>query len=466
MTARARLALAVALAATGALGNATPARAQDDDLPPPLFDEEPGSPGGESGDEVDDDQTPATGDEEAIDEEANDDEEPTSVEEWVAPKILVVAEARTPRAIVREVSDLLAAVGEVESGDELVREARSRGLPPMSDAAFEALLPGAGMGLVVTLETVDRERVRVLRIAYREGHFGLTLLEEEHPLAGDRLRTEAHERIVAEARLALAATTRPTAAAGSESSTTAGLGPDAPREHAADAEPGAAIHVALGAGAGIAMRRFELPVALGIVRLSTNPFPAASIRLALDLEPHARGPLSLGAELAYLTSVGLTSTDMRVDGTSRETPSRSQRFDVWLSGAYRLGEPLDAPSLGAAVGFGLRSFESEAPVTLPDYALSGFSLQLRFALPLFDGRFLVAVAPELGWIAFVDGSLTEQGVSSSAVALGIEARARLGIAGPFYAELSFRESHAILSSTGGESNDVERYLTLGVLYRP
>jgi hypothetical protein len=148
------------------------------------------------------------------------------------------------------------------------------------------------------------------------------------------------------------------------------------------------------------------------------------------------------------------------------TPARSQRFDVRVGATYRLEDGPSGVALGGALGFGLRAFDSEAAVTLPDYALSGFSLRLSLVLPLLDGRLSIELHPELEWIAFVDDALTQTGVGGSALSVGADARVVFGIVGPFHAELFYRESHAFLDSSFGDSGDVERYATLGLLYRP
>jgi len=432
---------------------------EGDDLPPPEFD---------GGDEEGDLPPPEFGPDEAdgegppVDTEAETGGEAPPEEEWQAPKVMVVAATRTPRALVREVNELLSGVGQVEGSDAFVREARSRGFPPTSPEAFEVMLPEMDIALVLVIEVTRDGGERRLSVEYRDGRIGFALLSEAHPLAGDRLRDESRERILAESRLSLAAITRPPGAPPPATLPEA----QAEAREGPPPEPGAAVHVFLGAGFGFGMRSFELPTSVGIVRLDTDPFPAVSLRLGLDYEPEARGRVSLRGDLSYITSVGLEVTDLRTDGTTLTTPARSQRFDVRLGATYRLADGPSGVALGGALGFGLRAFDSEAAVTLPDYTLSGFSLRLSFVLPLLEGRLAIEVHPELEWIAFVDDGLTQEGVSGSAVSVGAEARLIFRIAGPFHAEILYRESHAFLDSGLGDSGDVERYATLGLLYRP
>ncbi len=213
------------------------------------------------------------------------------------------------------------------------------------------------------------------------------------------------------------------------------------------------------------MRSFEMPGEAGLVRLETEPFPAATLRLLLDVEPRARGRLTVGGELRYLTSVGLRSTDERADGSERNTASRSHRLDVDVYAAVRLGESPGSVRLGAGLGWGVRAFDSEAPVTLPDYGLGGPRLRAFAVFPIAE-RLLVALGPEVEWLLVVDDSLTGQGVDAGTLAVGGEARVRLALFDAFHAEALYRESHATLSADGGDSTDRERYGALELLYRP
>ena len=458
------------LVALFACGLASNARAQEDEgreLPPPEF-------GEESDDEVamePEEAPPAESPPVDVVPEAEGEPDPESLDQWDVPRVMVVAARRTPRRLEYQVRELMIQVGDVVSSDDYEREARARGFPADGDAALEALLPGRDIALVVTVSERRVRRDRYLRIVYREGRYGMALLTEDHPVAGDRVGEEISQRILAEARLALAAITRPRGASpagGGEGGAAVGPGflPDEPRAGERPApSPGTAVHIGLAAGVGFGMRSFDVPTELGIVRLSTDPFPAALLRLVVDVEPEAQGRLAVGGELRYLTSVGLRSTDRRTDGTERNTSSRSQRLDAEIHGRYRLADPIDAVSIGAGIGWGIRSFSSEAPVTLPDYALGGPRLRAIVLLPLAD-RIQIELAPEIVWLVSIDDSLTNEGVASTAFAVGAEARIRVALFGPFLAEASYRESHALLSNPRGDSGDIERWATLQLLYRP
>ena len=460
-----RLAWVVVLCACGVAAGVRAQEGEPADLPPPEFGPEEGE-GGEVVDgpvveEAPADAPPQDQPDAEVDPEA-------LAEQWDVPRVMVVAARRTPRRLEYQVRELMMQVGDVVSADDYEREARARGLPAVEDAAFEALLPGRDIALVVTVEQRRVRRNRFLRVVYREGRYGMALLTEDHPVSGDRVGDEIGQRIVAEARLALAAITRPRAvsAEGEGASDPSLFLPEEPPSGDRPApSPGTAVHIGVAAGVGFGMRSFDVPTEPGIVRLSTDPFPAALLRLVVDVEPEAQARFAVGGELRYLSSVGLRSTDRRTDGTERNTSSRSQRLDAEVHARYRLADPTDAVSIGAGLGWGMRSFSSEAPVTLPDYALGGPRLRAIVVLPFAD-RMELELAPEVVWLVAIDDSLTDHGVSSTAFALGGEARIRVALFGAFLAEASYRESHALLSSPRGDAGDTERYLTLHLLYRP
>lgn len=375
---------------------------------------------------------------------------------WSVPRLLIVSERGTPVAVTRAVARLVEGIGEQIDPDDYLREARARGLAPTSDVAYEQILPELSVSLVIEVHLVGAGRSRRLRLVYREGRSGLALLEEEHAFdAGGA----AGRSILGEARLALAAITLPSGRPRE----------DAPRRtvRAADAEPGTAVHVALAAGAGFGTRSSAVSIPAGLLRLDTSPFPAAAIELEVDVEPRARGRFALGGGLRYFTSVGFRLTEQRADGSLRETPARAQRFEAGASVSWRLAPALDAVTVEGGVGWGLRLFSSEAPVQLPDYVLSGPVVRAGVALPIRGGRFVLAVAPEVQWVVSVGDDLRALGVSSTAVAIGGEARARWNATSTLAVEASYLESHALLGSRSGSgTTDVERFAALRAIYQP
>ncbi|MEM9191398.1 MAG: hypothetical protein AAGF12_19660 [Myxococcota bacterium] len=446
------------------------------------------SEGDSAGDDGDawtgDDATGDGGDAWTGDEEGTDSEEPPSSSVvgpegdggeaeagpgWERPTILLVPLRRTPDRLVRQVAELLEPVGDLSSADDYAREARARGLPPESDEAFEAVLPELDVDLVMVVgvragrRSRRNPRPRRIHIVYREGRFGMALLDEEHDLPGDRLLEGNAQRVVSEARLALAVITRPEASRAAPSPIELPTAP--PAREGPGRTPGTAVQVVLSAGGGFGMRSFELPDPDGLARLSTSPFPSAEVALGLDVEPTARAPLRIGGRINYRSSIGLRTSDRRLDGTERETSSRSHRLDLWLTGSYRLTDAVEGPRLAAALGWGIRLFSSEAPVNIPDYALGGPQLQLGIVFPIVPGLVRVALRPEVALILTVDEALRDRGFSSTAVAVGGEAEVQLRLTGPFYAGLRYRESHALLSAADSVS-DVERYLAIVAEYRP
>lgn len=391
---------------------------------------------------------------------------------WALPRILIVPERRTPDALIRNLYTLLGTVGEVVPADEYIREARSRGFPPEADEAFEAVLPEMDVELVVVVgvragrRSRRAPRPRRVHFMYREGQDGLALLEEEHDFPSDTLAQLTADRVLAEARLALAVITRPRApgavAQGEEvRPVEARLERRGPRR-----EPGAAVQVALSAGGGFGMRQFELPTDLGIVRLTTDPFPVADLALHFELEPVARGQLELFGALRYTTSLGLRTNDQRPDGTIRNTASRSQSLEIAVGTRYRVVDSTESILLGALAGFGVRLFSSEAPVTIPDYGLSALTIRGLVIFPFLEGRLELELSPEFQWIFLVDDALTSRGVDPFAVSLGGVARFTAQLTGPLYAGAIYRESHAFLSTDTESAGDVERYVSAYFEYRP
>jgi hypothetical protein len=225
------------------------------------------------------------------------------------------------------------------------------------------------------------------------------------------------------------------------------------------------VHVALAGGIGLGVRDFALPTEVGIVRLTTDPFPAATISLGIDVEPSARGRVSVGGGLRYATSVGLRADDTRTDGSTRNTASRSQRLDLEAGATLRLADGEGAVALSALVGWGVRIFSSEAPVTLPDYAIGGPSLRALLVVPV-STRFTVTAGPDVQWVVHVGDALRDAGVSTGGAALGAELAVRFGLTDTLSLEAWYRESHALLSSTRGDATDVERWTALRAVYRP
>lgn len=385
-------------------------------------------------------------------------QEPAAAEPGL-PRVLIVPEPRTPRSLVVQVSEILDSVGERVDSDAYVREARARGLPPDSEEAFDQLLGEQNVALVVVVgRSARRDSVHLI---YREGRLGFALLEEDHPLAGREIPAEQANRILAEARLALAAVTRPTGGGPAPEPVPMDRAPRAPRRRT---QAGTAVHVGVTGGLGAGTRSFEIDTDAGLVRLGTSVFPAAVLALRVQIEPEARGRLELEGALRYLTSVGLRTTDQRSD---LETASRAQRLELQGIARYRLGETATSVSLEAAIGWALRTFSNETPVSLPDYALGGPTAGAAMTLPLLDGKLRLVLGPEVHLVLSVGDELSGAGAGTPGFALGIEAGAHYTLSGTLSVAALYRESHATMpTEMNGTASDIERFAALTVSYQP
>ncbi len=378
-------------------------------------------------------------------------------EDYEVPSVLVVARRGTPEALVDDVRELLVQAGQLVDASDYEREARSRGLPAESAEALAAILPDTlpELDLVVVVGANRPSRATLVSLVYHD-RFGLEILEEEHSIRGNLMTDESRVRVLAEVRLALAVTTRPR---GGLSALGGGVAPG-------EASASLAVHVGIEAGAGMGTREFSVPTAEGILGLDTAIFPSAAVQLSIDVEPTARGQLTLGADVEYLSSFALVTTDQRVDGTLRETSSRSQRIGASFRLVQRVEPALDTVSFAVSLGWSALSFTSEAPVSLPDYTLQGPVLALGVLLPVPGGALSFALVPEGQWIVDVGGALSALGVAQSGAAVGGSARVRVRLVDELFADLTYRESHAFLSASGGGGSDVERFVTLRAVYRP
>lgn len=372
------------------------------------------------------------------------------------PSVLVVARRDTPDVLVYDVESFLGEACQLVDGSDYLREARSRGLAPDSAEAMAAILPEMhpGLDLVVVVGANRRTRATLVSLHYHDRH-GFQILDEEHSIRGNILTEESRARVLAEVRLGLAVITRPR---GGLSELGGGVAPG-------QAAPGLAVHVGIAAGAGFGTRELVANTRSGTVGLATAFFPAAAVQLAVDVEPTARGQLTIGADAEFLTSFALVSADRRIDGTVRETASRSQRIAAGLRVHYRLESSLDAVSLGVGLAWSALTFSSEAPVSLPDYTLQGPVLSLGVTIPVAGRLLTFSLAPEAQWIVDVGSGLTAIGVSSTGAAVGGSARIRLRILDELFADVTYRESHAFLSTENGQGGaDVERFGTLRFVY--
>ncbi|MCB9631914.1 MAG: hypothetical protein H6721_07240 [Sandaracinus sp.] len=437
--------LLVHVAALAALAGVAPAHAQEDESYEDESYEE------DSGEETSADE--------------GDSGEDIDTSEWQLPRTLVVAGPRVHTSIASQVNDVLRGVAEVVDGRSFARRAQREGLRPTSDTAYERLLGEENVALVVELQRGRIRFIPTVRVIYREGRGGFVLLETQHPLSGLRLLGAERRRIADEVRLALAVTTRPPGSSGPAISDELRREADDDRPRDED-EPGSVIEVEIAAGAGMGTRSFRLPTQAGELRLDTTPFPAARVDLGLHMRPNAESRLRAGFSLGYATSIGLRTTDRRIDGSTRETGSRSQRLDAQVDLDVRLGRGREAVELLVALGWTLRRFSTEAPVTLPDFGLGGPRLGVGLRVPLLGGRLVLYAMPDLQLLVRASDALRDDGLEGTSIALGAAAGVSLRLADALRARLDYRESHALLSSERGDGRDVDRYVALQLVYAP
>ncbi len=376
-------------------------------------------------------------------------------ESYEPPTVLVIGQRGVPDVLLDEVRALLAQAGTLVDVGGYEREARSRGLAPDAPATIAAIAPELfpDLDLVLVVGANRPSRATLVSLAYHD-RFGLQILDEEHAIRGNLLTDESRARTLAEVRLALAVITRPR---GGLPQLGGGVAPGA-------ATPGLAVRVLIEAGAGFGTREFSVATAAGVLRLDTAIFPSAAVQLSVDIEPVARGQLTLGADAEYLTSFALVTTDQRIDGSTRETASRSQRIAAGARFSYRVEPSLDAVTIGAALGWSALSFSSQAPVSLPDYTLQGPVLTLALSVPIASRLVTITLAPEAQWIVDVGGALRAIGVDASGASVGGSARIRFRVLEQFFVDVTYRESHAFLSAAAGGGSDVERFAAVRLVY--
>jgi hypothetical protein len=246
-----------------------------------------------------------------------------------------------------------------------------------------------------------------------------------------------------------------------------GAGATTPQPTAAGSEAPRALRVVLQVGAGAQQRLLDVPSASGTRSLDSGFGPALSLRLAGRLRaPHHY----LGARISYQTSIGMSAREGVPDATTQApgaTGVRSQRFEAGVLGGIRLGATAAAASLGLFLGYGLRAFESDAPLQIPRFSLHGPLLRLEFELPIACDLLALQLAPEVSQIVSVSAELREQAaLARGGQSFGTEMSLRLRLHERLAGRLAYRESHArIRAGAIDHFSDVERYLLLELSYR-
>ena len=342
-----------------------------------------------------------------------------------------------------------AALGDVGlAGDPgYFAEARRRGLDPTSDQALTQLVPPIGARLVVVPLSADAVS---LAVDFRDGHSGASLGVVTIPLANGALDANSQRALHQETvqRLGPPSATNEDAV----QATAATPGPEAPESDEA------ALLAQPFAGVGVGSRAVEWATPGDPATVETGMFAAVEIGLRVALAPSQS--FSIGPQFTYQTTLNHEVTEKHVDGEPTTLGIRSHRFEGVLAATIRFGSSHDW-YIAPALGYGVRSLRAEIHHLLtPSYSLGGPLGRVTLRVPFGDDVGL-RIGPEVQWLS-VGAALQELNVESSGIGLGLDAAIEIAIAKRLSLEFTFREAHAILSSSerqGASASDAERFIT-------
>ncbi len=222
------------------------------------------------------------------------------------------------------------------------------------------------------------------------------------------------------------------------------------------------------AGLGFGQRTAAVPMETGEGRFSSSPFPAVAAALNVWLRPGEDSSLRLGLGTRYYTSVGLQAQDQRADGSTRTVDTRSQELAIGANLDFALADSVRAVRMNIEAGWGFRMLDSELPLSMPTYTLSGPYGRIGLYFPIGDeGPLVLGVVPEVGHVSSVSEEVAQAGAVSDGFLVGVEAQVRLALLPELDVDLVFREAHAFLASEReGDMSDVARYGVIRVTYRP
>jgi len=349
-------------------------------------------------------------------------------------------------------------------------EARRQGLDPTSDQALSLLTPPAGAQLAVVPRAEDSRSVVV---EFRDGRSGASLGTTTLPLVRGALRRAGRNALRAEvnARLSGPFATAPAprdvgaapAPRGESAFVPEGeIGAAAPDDQAvAEGESETGLRLRAFVGAGLGTRDLEWPVPGETHAVETGGFLAVEIGTAFALELDAE--LALGAELVYQTSLDNQLEETHIAGASDTIQVRTHRFAAVLE--LIIGAD-DGVRVAPGLGYGVRALHPEVHhLRTPSYSLTGPLARVALRIALGESVALRLV-PEAQWLTVGD-ALEALGVASSGISIGGDAALELILGRGLALELSYREAHAILSSSLGDgASDVERFTTLRAVWTP
>lgn len=327
-------------------------------------------------------------------------------------------------------------------------EARRRGFDPTSDQALTQLVPPLNARLVVVPLSADTVS---LAIDFRDGHSGASLGTVAIPLANGALDANGQSALHQETMLRLG---QPSATSEDAVHTTsAPVGAEAPEsdETALLAKPFV--------GVGIGTRDVEWATPGDPATVETGVFAAVEIGLHVALAPSRS--FSIGPQFTYQTTLNHEVTEHHVDGEPTTLGIRAHRFEGVLAATIRFGSSYGW-YIASALGYGVRNLRAEIHHLLtPSYSLGGPLARLTLRVPFGDDVGL-RIGPEAQWLS-VGAALQELKVQSSGIGLGGDAALEIAIAKRLSLDFTFREAHAILSSSereGASASDVERFITV------
>jgi len=379
-------------------------------------------------------------------------------------QVVVLRVDPAAEAMSQQLEDALSQFGLVPDPGYFM-EAQRQGLDPSSDQALTMLTPPAGAQLAVVPRAED---ARSVVVEFRDGRSGVSLGTTTLPLARGALRGPGREALAAEVNTRLSGeggmAPAPSGDAGfaPEGEPGAAESEDEDDEDALEeGEPETGLRLRAFVGAGLGTRTLEWPTPSERRAVETGGFLAVEIGTAFALELD-RG-LAFGSELVYQTSLDNQLDETHVAGATDTIQVRTHRFAAVLE--LIIGA-VDAVSVAPGLGYGVRALHPEVHHLLtPSYSLTGplARIALRIA---FGESVALRLVPEAQWL-MVGDALEALGVAGSGISIGGDAALELVLSRGLALELSYREAHAIMSSSLGDSaSDVERFTTLRAVWTP
>lgn len=227
-------------------------------------------------------------------------------------------------------------------------------------------------------------------------------------------------------------------------------------EPLAEAAMARAIALRFSAALGVGSFAFTRPIPQGVQRLRETPYAATEIALRVHVWPRDR--FSIETLLVYQTSLGLELELTPLFGLPERIAARTQRIELSVAPAVRLGASASAPVLVFPVGFAYRTFvPEEHQYQVPRYNLGGPMLRAELSVKLGEVVTLRG-GPEAQWIVVVGPSLRHEGACCSGVGLAGQVALEAEVGEHVRVALAYREAS---SSVPVESlfEDVERLLT-------